>query len=244
MELKWQLEDIEQNLRRDPGYPIALGTLYNYVRDRYPFQEQLPINDIPSELVPQMVRFRFRPGGNRYPLLQLGPGIAAINFIADGYSWREFRTQAEYLIDNLQKAYEDANYELQPESVALRYSNLFRFDDYGGAMEFVAEKFRSEIVLPLNVDADPINFDINLNYALEEPSNAIGALRIATASQQDSSAMGDNIVVLNLTVASQTDYAPQFDDNLLQWLDSAHDVVHNWFFAFVTGDLLARYQGE
>lgn len=243
LELNWKLQDIEQNLRRDPGYPIALGMFYNLVRDKYPLQHQLPINDIPSELVPQMVRFQFRKADNGYPLLQIGPGIASVNFTSEGYHWTAFRTEAEYLIDSIVKAYEPTEFPLRLESTALRYRNIFPLDEVNDPLQFTS-LLNTKIDIPIINHSSPIHFDLNFNYALEVPQGSTGVIKLATANRlQEGDDFGPQLLVLDLAIIATERSKINLDNQLLNWLDISHEFIHNWFFEFIQGELFERLKG-
>jgi hypothetical protein len=70
LEIRWKLEPVgPPQIMRDPGFPFALGTFYRGVKERFSYQEPLPASQTPLEMLPHVVRYRFRPGEGQWPLL-------------------------------------------------------------------------------------------------------------------------------------------------------------------------------
>jgi uncharacterized protein (TIGR04255 family) len=78
-ELRWELQEQAPGLKLDPHYKILIGSLYDRVKDEYPFHEELPTATIPDEISGYIVKHRFRKSENGWPLIQLGPGVVTLN---------------------------------------------------------------------------------------------------------------------------------------------------------------------
>jgi uncharacterized protein (TIGR04255 family) len=177
---------------------LALGTFYQKVRQAYPFQEALPTSQFPDNVLPYVVRHRFRTGENKWPVLQIGPGIATVNLI-DPYSWELFREQSLFLRESLLVAYD--GFEFRPMAITLRYRNAFPFDYLSGNMlVFLAEKLNLHINTSPHIPGEigensmPTELGLNLGYVLRRPS-ATGNIRIATATQTDSAGESQSILL-------------------------------------------------
>ena len=85
-ELRWKLEERSPGIKIDPHYKILVGAMYEKVKDRYPFPEQMPTVNIPDEMAAHVVQHRFRKAENEWPLVQVGPGIVTLND-THGYTW-------------------------------------------------------------------------------------------------------------------------------------------------------------
>ena len=95
LELRWELQQDGESLpARDPAYPLIVGLLYGQVKEGYPCIEALPQSRLPAEVIPFLPTHRFRIGASEWPLVQIGPGIATLNFTAS-YRWQRFQAAAE-----------------------------------------------------------------------------------------------------------------------------------------------------
>lgn len=237
LELKWGLHTTEQGFVRDPGYPLALGRFFNLINARYPFQEQLPNEDVPADLIPHLVRFRFRRELDGWPVIQLGPGIATVNLIGSNYSWHVFRPEIEYLVANVVAAYEQTDFDLKPESVSLRYRNIFDYDTSATVLSFLGQ-LNTHINLPFLEDVALSAADVRFDIPSIVTDGTIGSIRIATGNRQNATNGNDDPVFLfDLAAIAKADSAPAFNSALVSWADASHEVLRRWFFAFIDGDL-------
>lgn len=246
LEIRWQLEAIERpNVMRDPGYAFALGQFYEKVKDQFPYRNPLPASEAPDHLLPHMVRYQFRASKGGWPLLQIGPGVATVNF-TESYNWAEFKEKALYLRSNIYRSYSES--KLETERVILKYRNSEPFQfSAENFLDFLKDKLNTSIVLPTYIpgptsyDDLPEGADIQLAFRLEEPQ-ATGKLRVVTALRTQNGE--EEITVWELSVESNSEGAPDIGsgEQFAHWLDSAHAVTHEWFFSLIDGPLLRKYQ--
>lgn len=254
LEIRWQLErDNMTQSMRDPGFPFALGVFFNSVKEEFEYREELPVSLAPEDMLPYVVRHRFRPGKDEWPLLQLGPGVATVNF-TEPYTWDLFEEKALYLRRKLLEAY--GVMELKPQLVALRYRNGESFE-YGSnnLLDFFNEDFNTSITLPAHIPGFvgsvtwPTSANIFFTFDLLEPKGT-GTLRLGTGSRQRTDRTNQEIteqmVMWQLEVASGGNDAPALseEDEFAHWLSSAHAVIHEWFFSLIDGCLFEKYKGK
>ena len=91
-ELKWKLIQQDTGIYIDPHYKILIGSLYEKIKDKYPFYEQLETARMPDEIAAYLVQHRFRVKENDWPLIQIGPGIITLND-TDNYVYHVFPTR-------------------------------------------------------------------------------------------------------------------------------------------------------
>lgn len=254
LEIRWELvsqQPASLSLHQsDPDFPFALGAFYNSIKDEYGHRESLMPASIPEELLPPyMVRYRFRSKPEVWPVLQLGPGIATVNFTKP-YSWRRFKSTALYLREKLLAAYGENKPRAQ--QVALRYRNAIDFD-YGAhdLLEWMSDYINLNVspsqFIPGSTGRTkwPTSMNVSMSYELKKP-DGVGSIRIATAIKNDDSESSKpsqtSVVLFELEVVSKTD-VPQLDDidGFEDWLSSAHGVTHEWFLALIQGPLARQY---
>ncbi|MBI3933558.1 MAG: TIGR04255 family protein [Acidobacteria bacterium] len=147
MEIRWKLQPLgNQAVLTDPNFAFALGVFYNTIKDRFGLREDLEAANAPAELLPYIVRHRFRPSTGSWPIIQIGPGVATVNF-TEPYTWHDFKQLSLYLRSNLIEAYGDARVEL--EQVTLRYRNIEELDtESSSLLDFLKKKLNVPVVLP------------------------------------------------------------------------------------------------
>jgi uncharacterized protein (TIGR04255 family) len=244
IELKWRLTQSAPEDTRDPAFPIYVGRLFDRVREAYPNLVRLPASDIPDQLTPQVVKFQFRKSPTDWPIIQVGPGIASLNF-SQQYDWASFRMAAVKFCHDLIWAYQIEGVSKPPEfeRILLRYVNAIGIDKDTDLPTFVRQKLHTRIELPTGVaeaagvvvPAKAIN--VSLQFQLSVPKGT-GSLRIANGLSNDKP-----VLLVDLSVNSSADLpkdAQRFED----WLVRAHDTIEAWFFSLIEGDLAKEFGAE
>lgn len=256
LEIRWKLADSKfPDFKTDPHFPFALGIFYNQVKDMFGYRQELAASQAPEMLLPHLPQHQFRPSEGGWPLLQLGPGVATVNFTKP-YSWHDFKEKALYLREKLIEAYKDSNFET--EALILRYRNGYPFKySENDLFDFLKKKFNISLSLPdgipghVSAKPNPTNSKIVLKYLLEKPQGS-GQIQIGTGLKNDVDENGrltsqHEIVLWEIELASLDHLAVDIKetDKFVEWLDSAHSVIHEWFFSIVDGELLKEFsKGE
>lgn len=249
--MQWHLEaGTQAGTAKDPGFPFALGAFFKQVGDNFSHKVELSANNVPADFAPYGVRFQFRPAANQWPLFQLGPGVATVNFTSP-YTWRAFYDHALVLRQNVVEAYRGI-YQLKPKSLQLQYRNVIPFNyRTANVLDFLGNSLNTVIQIPGQFTAGetpptPRTLDLRVTFALPQLAGA-GTFRVVTGTQKESDepdVPATDALILDLSVASENEETPDFHHEaaFAAWLTAAHDVIHAWFFALVAGDLLNHYR--
>jgi len=232
----------------DTHYPLALGAFFHGVKKDYPVEEPLPAAQIPDAVLPpHTVRHRFRVAPDEWPVMQLGPGIATVNLISP-YSWSLFREQAIFLRRKLREAYRGV--PIYPVAIIMRYRNIFPLDYHGeNVLSYMAENLNftvncpSYIPGPAGENGRPIEMGVNLGYTLRRPQS-LGTIRLATALETKHDHTPRPVLLADLEVNTHKNADSPFENDrrFATWLDQAHAVIHEWFFALVDGPLRRNFE--
>jgi uncharacterized protein (TIGR04255 family) len=238
LELRWALRDTGSGLVQDPAYPLFIGRFYERVSRRYTFVEELPTAQIPEQMTAYLATHRFRSGKDRWPLVQVGPGVATLNFTAD-YDWPTFYEAAQDLFPKLLASYVVEGQVEVPRfaNILLRYINAvdvdLRRDD---VTRFLSENLHTDVSLPSGIVKSgylrgaPLGINMTVSYALYKPQST-ATIRIGSGLLADQPS-----IVWELSVQS-TDEVPQTAEAFETWLSNAHDVIEEWFFVLIEGPL-------
>jgi uncharacterized protein (TIGR04255 family) len=253
LELRWELEDLAPpHMQRDPLYPFALGRFLDAVRSRYPVREDLEASRAPQEVLPHVVRHRFWSGDKQWPVLQLGPGVATVNFIRP-YTWDKFKDEALFLRSCVLSSYRDQIPKIEAAVLTYRNGVPFQYTD-DSVLDFLRENLNTVVQLPRHIPGAPSGKEAptsaNLAFTFDLISpNGTGRVQVGTATGRlpDSHMENevDELVVWELEVASRASVAPQLvgDLEFTEWLASAHAAIHEWFFSLIDGRLFKSYKG-
>lgn len=241
-ELKWQLKETRSSGRIDPNYRMLIGRLYERLKEEYPYPEQLPTAIIPDEIASYIVQYRFRRDKDKWPLIQIGPGIITLND-TEGYDWNDFEKRISELITVLFELYPDAKNSLKVNSLFLRYIDAIVFDfENEDIFSFLREKMKvnieikEEIFEGANVNKQPVDFDFNFSFPSSEPKGVI-QMRIFKGKPRSPDA-----ILLETVVGLADENIPQEKNDIFDWVKSAHELIHKWFFKIIDGDLRRRFE--
>jgi uncharacterized protein (TIGR04255 family) len=228
----------------DPAYPLLVGVLFEQVKADYPVIEELPASAMPDQITPYIVKYRFRPTPNGWPCVQIGPGVASINFTT-GYDWPKFRDAALAFIAKVVAAYTSTGNRLVPTSVLLRYINAVAFDaTREDALDFLKNRLNVQVALPdairrhENASGPPDAIVFRAGFPLTRPK-AVASVQLGTGTHNNAPAF-----VWDLAVASTNGAAPSITEGFSEWLDQAHEVAEAWFFSLIEGRLMETFNAS
>jgi len=239
-EAKWKLETGPQGELVDPHYKLLPGRLFERLSNEYPIHEPLPASTFPDEMVAHTAQHRFRkkPGG--WPLVQVGPGVLTLND-TEGYVWTDFAQRAIAMVDALFSVYPKAD-ELQLSGLSLRYLDAIGFNPREtDAFAFLRENFHTSISLPDGLFARaenrlPSALSFQSAFGLTRP-RGLGIIRFNFGRK-----LGEPALIWETLVSSQAKDVPRTPRDIAGWLEDAHEVTHDWFFAMIDSKLLERFK--
>ena len=240
-ELRWNLQEPAPGMKIAPHYKLLIGRLYDKLSDEYPFHEQLPAASMPDEIAGYIVQHRFRKDKDKWPLVQLGPGIITIND-TEGYVWEDFEERITQAISILFKVYPESKTNLIVNKLLLRYIDAIAFDfEKDDIFTFLKEQAKTKINLyqklfeDTRVEKLPLGLDLRFSFASTAPKGAIH-LRFARRKRKETDAL-----IWETMVESVSDI-PIVQNEITDWVKEAHNLTDDWFFKLIEGELLRRFE--
>jgi uncharacterized protein (TIGR04255 family) len=237
LEIKWGLPD-----RPDPAYPLIVGRLYEKMRGRYEAIEDLDLAQFPPAIAVHVPRHRFRITPNQWPLVQIGPGVAALND-TEAYTWQDFKRRALEFFPAVHEAHPRPE-EMAISSLKLEYIDAVDFDyEQEDVKVFLRDKLHIGLDLPNSLfEGQPIadyprHASVQVGFATGVPRGRI-QLSVTTGQRE-----GRLALILHTFVLSTDSDAQEGWRAFEAWLDAAHAVIRHWFFALVQGELLGEFLG-
>lgn len=241
-ELRWNLQEPAPGMKVDPHYKLLIGRLYDKLNDEYPFHEQLPAIAIPDEIAGYIVQHRFRKDKDKWPLIQIGPGIITVND-TEGYVWEDFEKRIIQAVNTLFEVYPESENNLKVNRLLLRYIDAFAFDfEKDDIFNFLREQMKTKIDLYQNLFEDtgvgktPLGLDLRFSFAATEPKGVIH-LRFARGKRKESDAL-----IWETMVESVSSDIPEVQNAITDWIKKAHNLTDDWFFKLIEGELLRRFE--
>jgi len=241
-DLRWKLQEPAPGTKIDPHYKILIGRIYDRVKDEYPFHEQLPTATMPDEIAGYVVQHRFRKDRDKWPLIQIGPGIITLND-TEGYIWEDFEKRIRRLLDALYESYPNSESRLKVNGILLRYIDAVDFDyENDNLFKFLEEKLKISIYIDeslfeeTGVDNLPLSVDLRFSFPSTKPKGAIH-LRFVRGKRENKDAL-----IWETMVQSMGDDAPNNKEEIIGWVGNAHSLTDDWFFKMIEGELLRRFE--
>jgi len=240
-EFRWRLKKTEGALY-DPNYKLLPGAIYEKVRKKFPFHEQMPASQIPDELAAYTIQHRFRRSQNNWPLIQLGPGLLTLNDTTN-YVWRDFKENITYSVKNLLDVYPESTDRLIPQSLTLRYIDAVKFnfiDD--NVFKFLRNNLKfnlsidEDIIKECEIDKKPLGFDIKTAFSCAQPKGFV-ELRFRRGENK-----GEDAIIWDTVIHSSFEDQDCTFNDTINWLEQAHDLTHRLFFKMIEGELRSRFE--
>lgn len=241
-ELRWNLQEPSPDVKMDPHYKLLIGRLYDKLNDEYPFHEQLATAAMPDEIAGYIVQHRFRKGKDKWPLIQIGPGVITVND-TEGYVWEDFEKRIIQAVNILFEVYPESEKSLKVNRLLLRYIDAIAFDfEKDDVFKFLKEQMKTNINLYKNLFDDtkvkkvPLGFDLRLSFAFTEPNGTIH-LRFLRGKRKEFDAL-----IWETMVESVSEDFPKVQNEIVDWIKEAHNLTDDWFFKLIEGELLRRFE--
>jgi len=241
-ELRWKLQEPSQGIKRDPHYKIIIGSLFEKFKEEYPFHEQLPLASMPDEIVGYFAQHRFRKDNNRWPLIQIGPGIITVND-TEGYIWEDFERRVIQAIKTLFSVYPDSEKNLKINDILLRYIDAIDFNfENTNVFNFLKDHMKTNISLykklfeNTDVEKLPLSFDCRFSFRSLRPKGEVN-LRFARGKVKENDAL-----IWETIVKSESEDVPEIPKKISEWLKNSHKLTNDWFFKLIEGELLRRFE--
>ena len=237
LEIKWEIPQEAG----DPRYSLFVGRLYDRVQSDYPFHQELPASMMPPPVSNNLVQHRFRIAEEKWPLVQIGPGIVTLND-TENYIWSDFGDRAKRFVDAIYKAYPNTDL-FKVTHINLRYIDAFDLEDEN-MMIFLEEKLKTKILIPSalfennNVNSSPYSMGLNVMFTSNSPSANI-QVKFNSGKHKELPA-----IIMELGVYSNSQDVPNMPSEFSDWIESSHNLSDEWFFTFIEGELERKYSGE
>jgi len=242
LDFRWKLPQKTGDIYWDPNYKLLVGKLYSSIESMYPNAQQLPAVSLPEEMASYVVQHQFRQEDGGWPLVQIGPGVLTLND-TEKYVWSDFEKRIRNLLNAFFSAYPNSESALSTESIMLRYIDAidFNFKDEN-VFEFLKSKLKTTInIYPKLFDGDnvrklPVGLDFRYFFESNKPAGIIQ--HRFTRGQKDER----DALIWETLIQSSKKNAPESKDQILNWVNEAHNLSRDWFFKMIEGDLRKRFE--
>ena len=235
-EMRWELAPVPNSqIRRDVSYPLLYGRIYDRFKGEYGIVEDLPSVQAHPDASPYVVRHRMRKEADRWPLVQVGPGIITVNEGKGTYSWERFRDEIVRVFEAFVDFYPASSFPLNILKTELRFINGVEMDGKD-SLGFLENNLHTKVVLDPELMKQSVEgATLNVGFKLEKPvGNAL--LSVGSGAIDEKPAM-----IQQMLFQSVAENAPQDFGSLDPWLDEMHRLSKSWFEALFRGELMKQF---
>jgi uncharacterized protein (TIGR04255 family) len=242
-ELHWELpETTSSGEKFDPDYRRFLARMEERITDDYRKYKPLPAADIPEKLIPHMVQHQFWTADNAWPVIQVGPGIVAVNDTA-GYHWLDFKERISYLVESFFKAHPHSD-KVNFRKTLLKYINARKLDyEQADVLAFLKDKLKVNIDVAQimsqdpRVNATPYALNLVTVFLSHNPKGSI-EIKVRRGKIHD-----DDVLFWELTSFAIGGNVPGPEQqDIVAWSEDAHILIRGLFFKMVSGELLKEFE--
>jgi uncharacterized protein (TIGR04255 family) len=227
IELKWQITQKNELT----GIQYLYGDLYNELKDKYPYRENIIPVDIPIEMILNQPVHRFRAKEGGYPLIQIGPGILTLNTIDDIYEWNSFFEDAKKVIEKFLKVYPLPDKQVVP---GIMYIDFFSFNfGENDVLDYINRNFKVTLSQSFfEVHKPPIDFNMGFTYNID-----LGQLHVNFRKGIANKSEG---ILLQTRINGKS--MPAKEEKLSIWLNNAHELTSDLFKQLTAGELYESFK--
>lgn len=238
-ELRWNLSEAQSGVKVDPEYKLAVGRLFERIKDRYPVHEPLPTAEMPDEISGYIVQHRFRESNAGWPLVQIGPGVITLNE-TQNYAWDDFRSRIMHLLDALFDVYLSPDFRVN--LVSLRFIDAIDFNFDNDVFNFLNDmmgvdiSIRSDLFESTSVAMRPLGLDLKCAFPASRPNGTIN-MRFARGGRGNIDAL-----IWEIAMQSSQESIPNTKSDIFVWTNEAHSLIDDWFHKLIQGELQRRFE--
>ncbi len=235
-EMHWQFAPTAIGVPYKTPYRLLVESLYEALKNDYPYYESLPQAEIPELLAEGQVQHRYRKKPKGWPLVQIGPGIFTLNETEGYLSWTEFRPTLHRTLNNIESIFSF----ITVDQVSLRYLNSLNIVEGKSLTALLNEWLK--IQLSLNATPDSVEttpFEIGLQMAFRSFSPE-GILYLSLGKHN---VRERELLLWELGMSRRWKTGESATPaTLLKWLDEAHARIEECFFRMIEGELRRQFE--
>lgn len=232
-ELLWEIEVDQVGQPYDSNFDLAQGAFAKAVRPQFPIIKKTIPDGVPEHLFyPKTVR-QFWKNKDVWPVLQIGPGMFALNDTEANYEWNKtFYPMIKFGIESLEDSYEQS---LQFKAVNLRYIDAVEVGDLGeeGVLEFINKNFKVNVSNNFNHLGRASNININQTFTLENNN------KLSLIISDGKTKLNKPAIIWQIHIVNES---KMLKEEVLNWANNAHSITSQTFREILTEDFYDSFK--
>jgi len=218
-ELLWEIGFDQQGSPVDSEFEFAQGLFANNVLPEFPVGKRTMPEGSPIKIYPKTIH-QFWKAENKWPVLQIGPGIFAINDTEENYDWHnKFFPLIKNGIDKLEKSY---RHSLVYKNVSLRYIDAVEMtiEERSDILKYVNDRFNLELSHGFSVPGSLSNLNLTQTFDVNEETKVSLIITDGVNKFNKPALIWQTHIISN---------ARKDKSNIIEWVEMAHKITSNIF---------------
>jgi uncharacterized protein (TIGR04255 family) len=227
-ELYWDMDYNELGVPLDPRFEIAQGVFAGLIEKDFPFRKRTVPEGFPVNIYPKTIH-QFWKADKSWPVVQIGPGIIAVNDTDKNYHWdKSFFPLIKYSCEQLFKAYKN---EIYFNKISIRYIDAVEINDKN-PLDFINSNFKVEVKSSFEISGLLTGANISQVFRLADDSQL--SIVISNGLKNNGSAA--------MIWQSQIQKEQTFTlDEVFDWTHSSHKVLSDLFKKVITPEFYGSF---
>ncbi|MDN7492546.1 TIGR04255 family protein [Burkholderia sp. AU45274] len=240
-ELQWELTPVVMppGSAVDPFFDVVRADLTGRLASQgFANVQELAPSQAPKQLFAWQPLVRYAPAADKWPKIQLGPGVFSVNMSGPEYTgWPDFAPTVRVAVQALLQSFPNPERFLKLRAIQLKYLNGFtKQHNFRSYSQFTTEYLGLKSVLPdtfldrLHTSASAVSTNAQSKFSINTPSDSHILMQVAEADINKSPGC-----MLQLVVERTADIQV---GNILSWFDQANLAARGAFESLVTRQLV------
>lgn len=235
-EIRWQMENSDYtNQTYDKFFDIAVGHLHSKAEKEFPvFKTKVPSFLLgKQDLLSYQTVYQYWTGENKWPVIQLGPGIFTVNNTDDNYNWKS--NYLPLVKKGLKWLEESYLKKLNFNYLSLRYIDTISTKDYKFTdwCNFIEDNLNFKVSNLFNTHGSLKQFNFNQVFQMNNGSDLQIIISNAQNDKLEDILVWETAVINNKAINS---------NEIANWLETAHNITHNLFTEICKDELYNSFK--
>ncbi|MFT5780256.1 MAG: hypothetical protein ACI837_003217 [Crocinitomicaceae bacterium] len=225
-ELLWEIDFDQLGNPVDQDYELAQGLFADKVRKDFPLRRRTMPEGAPIKIYPKTIH-QFWKDHNVWPVVQLGPGILAVNETEHNYDWSsKFYPLIKKQIKNLEGSY---GKELVYKNSSLRYIDAVEISeiDRQSILKYVNSKFNFSISNNFDLPGSVSHVNLTQTFDVDKDTKLSLIVNDGINKFKKPAIIWQTHIISN---------SRKNKEEIVSWVNKAHDLTSNLFKNIVNKD--------
>jgi uncharacterized protein (TIGR04255 family) len=231
-EIHWKLDPVidQIGLYIDNDFQSAWNQFILRANNEFPYYVSLKPPTVPEQFFANKAIHQLWKAENKYPVMQLGPGLFTVNDTDKNYTWNDFRSN---IITGIKWLLESYNKNLDIDFIEIRYIDAIELNDYD-LLNYLDEHLNITITNKVQLPSSkPSSLLLTQRFHLEDDNYLSISINNGIRNIDEV-----NVIILQTFVNKKgTINAP----DLISWVDKSHSVCSDLFKKIISNELYERF---